>query len=185
MPQMPAVEIQPVTHPSTPGQYPNQYPHSDLPSAPLVSAVCSANILQVIRYLRILKMPDSASPNAQAQLFAEAIRILDAWRVATKDQPALLGITNADGGRAYNRIRLGTQEPKGDEVQERAYLINRIHAATLTIFPFSEDSANLWVQVPQRPFGDRSALDMMKLYGLSGMRKVDLAVDNQYHPLNP
>lgn len=129
-------------------------------------------------------MSEDLSRNPRARLLAEAIRILDAWRVSDKDQPSLLGLTDAEQGRAYNRIRLGTQQPKGDEVYERAYLINRIHQATLTIFPFSEDSANLWVQVPQRPFGGRSALDMMRLYGLSGMRKVDMAVDNQYHPLN-
>ena len=30
---------------------------------------------------------------------------------------------------------------------------------------------------------DNQYLDMMRLYGLRGMRQVDLALDNQYHPL--
>lgn len=119
----------------------------------------------------------------KALLLSEAIRILDAWGVPLTEQPALLGLPDDYGKRPYNRLRLGTQFPSIDEPYERARLINRIHQATLTLFPFSEASANLWPQVPQRPFGGRSALDVMRLYGLAGMREVDLAVDNQYHPL--
>jgi hypothetical protein len=37
--------------------------------------------------------------------------------------------------------------------------------------------------VPQRPFGGKSALEVIRQEGLDGMRKVDLAVDNQFHPL--
>ena len=64
-------------------------------------------------------MSEDLSRNPRARLLAEAIRILDAWRVSDKDQPSLLGLTDAEQGRAYNRIRLGTQKPKGDEVYGR------------------------------------------------------------------
>lgn len=128
-----------------------------------------------------MSAPNPREP--RARLLSEAIRILDAWGVNFKEQPALLGLPDDYSKRAYNRIRLGTQFPSIDEPYERARLINRIHQATLTLFPFSEASANLWPQVPQRPFGGQSALDIMRRHGLAGMRKVDLAVDNQYHPL--
>jgi len=128
-------------------------------------------------------MSDLISSNQKTLLLAEAIRILDAWSVSSGDQPGLLGLSDKLHGRDYNRIRLGTQQPTEDEVYERARMINRIHQATLTLFPFSEDSAHLWVQVPQRPFGGKSALDMMQAHGLSGMHQVDLAVDNQFNPL--
>lgn len=129
-------------------------------------------------------MSTPAHHESQAELLAEAIRILDAWQVPFSEQPALLGLPDDSSKRSYNRIRLGTQPPSSSETYERAYLINRIHQATLTLFPFSEASANLWPQVPQRPFGGKTALEMMHQYGLAGMRKVDLAVDNQYHPLD-
>jgi len=136
-----------------------------------------------LEYFSIFEMTDSLGREQKSLLLSEAIRILDAWHVSGQDQPDLLGLSDKFHGRAYNRVRLGTQQPQGEEVYERARLINRIHQATLTLFPFSEDSANLWVQVPQRPFGGKSALDIMRKHGLSGMRQVDLAVDNQYHPL--
>lgn len=123
-----------------------------------------------------------AGPRDREEL-REAIRVLDAWAVPFEDQPALLGLPDDLRRRDYNKYRLGTVLPASREIFERARLINRIHLGTLTIFPFSEQAANLWVQVPQRPFGGQSALDIMRQFGLAGLRQVDLAVDNQFHPL--
>lgn len=116
-------------------------------------------------------------------MLLEAIRVLDAWRVSYEEQPVYLGLPPDLRRRDYNKYRLGMVWPEKPEIYERARLINRIHRATLTIFPFSEESANLWVQVPQRPFGGKSALEVMRQHGLAGLRQVDLAVDNQFHPL--
>jgi hypothetical protein len=124
----------------------------------------------------------SATPDEPA-LLREAMGILDAWDVPYDEQPSLLGLPDRLRRRDYNKYRLGTRRPDDPDVLKRARLICRIHAATLTIFPFSEQSANLWVQVPQRPFGGKSALDMMRLHGLEGIRQVELAVDNQFYPL--
>lgn len=128
-------------------------------------------------------MTDSSVLKQQKAVLREAIRVLDAWQVPFEEQPAYLGLPRGLRRRDYNKYRLGLTWPDKPEVYERARLINRIHRATLTIFPFSEESANLWVQVPQRPFGGQSALDVMRRLGLAGMRQVDLAVDNQFHPL--
>jgi hypothetical protein len=128
-------------------------------------------------------MTNLLNPEQKNALLREAIQVLDAWRVPFDDQPGYLGLPGDLRRRDYNKYRLGTVRPDSLEVYERARLLNRIHHATLTIFPFSEESANLWVQVPQRCFGGQSALEVMRQYGLPGMRQVDLAVDNQFHPL--
>lgn len=111
------------------------------------------------------------------------MQVLDAWDIPLEEQPAYLGLPANLRRRDYNKYRLGMILPDDPQVHERTRLILRIHRATLTLFPFSEESANLWVQVPQRPFGGKSALEMMRVYGLRGMHQVDLAVDNQFHPL--
>lgn len=128
-------------------------------------------------------MTDRSDSKTQHSVFRDAMRVLDAWQVPFDEQARYLGLPQDLRRRDYNKYRLGMLSPDDGEVYERSRLINRIHGATLTLFPFSEDSANLWVQVPLRPFGGKSALDMMRLYGLRGMRQVDLALDNQYHPL--
>ena len=128
-------------------------------------------------------MTDHSDPETQSTAFRDAMSILDAWQVPFDEQAGYLGLPQDLRRRDYNKYRLGMRRPDTGEVYERSRLINRIHDATLTLFPFSEDAANLWVQVPLRPFGGKSALDMMRLYGLRGMRQVDLALDNQYDPL--
>lgn len=128
-------------------------------------------------------MTDPSGIKQKKAALREAIQVLDAWGVPFEDQPAYLGLPSDLRRRDYNKYRLGTVLPDDLEVYERVRLINRIHRGTMTIFPFSEEAANLWVQVPQRPFGGQSALEVMRQYGLAGMRQIDLAVDNQFHPL--
>lgn len=125
-------------------------------------------------------MPDYSSQSANADSLRNALQILAAWGVSYDDQPAYLGMPGNLSRRDYNKLRLGSRRPENPEVYARARLIQQIHQATLTIFPFSEPSANLWVQIPQRPFGGKSALDIIRVHGLEGMNQVSLAVDNQF-----
>ena len=128
-------------------------------------------------------MSDAFPGADEAAVLRDAMGILDAWGVSYDEQPAYLGLAGIRRRRDYNRLRLGSRTPHDPEVLQRARLIRRIHDATLTLFPFSEDSANLWVQVPLRRFGGRNALEVMRPGGLQGLRQVDLAVDSQFDPL--
>jgi hypothetical protein len=132
-----------------------------------------------------------ANPESSKQLTSllrDAIHILDQWKVPLAQQPVLLGLGNDLKPREYNRYRLGTALSKNAAVYHLAKKILHIDDATQKLFPYSLQSARIWVSVEQPLLGGKSSLDIILEDGYRGLEQISQMIDNQYDPysaINP
>ena len=108
----------------------------------------------------------------RAQLLRDASFVLDQWHVPIEQRASLLGLGEMKA-RDFAKIANGMHTSDDPVVIETAAMILTIHSATLKMFPHSEMSANLWVDVPQHIFGGKSVLQLLQQYGLEGLKTVD------------
>jgi hypothetical protein len=130
----------------------------------------------------MIMTPDQESTRQLTSLLREAIQVLDHWRVPYEQQPILLGLGDKLKPREYNRYRLGTTLCKNSAVYHLAKKILHIDDATQKLFPFSLESARLWVTVEQPLLGGKSSLDIIMEQGDHGLEQIALMIDNQFDP---
>ena len=127
----------------------------------------------------------TANPDSKRQLTAllrDAIQVLDQWKVPQQQQPRLLGLGSDLKQREYNRYRLGTVMSRNAAVYHFAKKILHIDDATQKLFPYSLQSARLWVTVEQPLLGGKSSLDIILEQGSRGLEQISLMIDNQFDP---
>ena len=81
-----------------------------------------------------------------------------------------------------DRYRLGTVLSSNARVYRMAKKILHIDDATRTLYPFSLESARIWVTVGQPMLGGKSSLDIILEQGAAGLDQIALMIDNQYDP---
>jgi len=126
--------------------------------------------------------PDQQSTRDLTSLLREAIQVLDHWKVPYEQQPVLLGLGNRLKPREYNRYRMGTTLCKDSAVYHLARKILHIDDATQKLFPFSLESARIWVTVEQPLLGGKSSLDIILEQGYEGLEQISMMIDNQFDP---
>ncbi|MEJ2308760.1 MAG: hypothetical protein P8Z78_05490 [Gammaproteobacteria bacterium] len=130
----------------------------------------------------------TSNPESTRQLTSllrDAIHVLDQWKVPHTLQPVLLGLGDNLKPREYNRYRLGTALSSNARVYRMAKKILHIDDATQKLFPFSLESARIWVTVGQPMLGGKSSLDIILEQGAAGLDQIMLMIDNQYDPYSP
>jgi hypothetical protein len=118
---------------------------------------------------------DLHSRASREKLARMVVRLFEHWNLAAPDQAALLGLSA--GSRAtVARYRKG--EPFGDsaDLLARAGHLLGIHKALRILFPQDRDLAYRWVSAPNRRFGDRPPLEVMK-QGFEGLLAVRRYLD--------
>ncbi|MEJ2322727.1 MAG: hypothetical protein P8Z31_10485, partial [Gammaproteobacteria bacterium] len=111
-------------------------------------------------YRMIEQTAMTSNPESTRQLTSllrDAIHVLDQWKVPHTLQPVLLGLGDNLKPREYNRYRLGTALSSNARVYRMAKKILHIDDATQKLFPFSLESARIWVTVGQPMLGGKSA----------------------------
>jgi transcriptional regulator with XRE-family HTH domain len=103
------------------------------------------------------------------------VSLLDHWQLSPADQAALLGLS-AQSRSTVARYRRG--EPLADNVDllARAGHLLGIHKALRILFPHDRDLAYRWVAAPNRRFGERTPLEVMK-QGFEGVLAVRRYLD--------
>jgi hypothetical protein len=127
----------------------------------------------------------TANPDSTRQLaglLRDAIHVLDQWKVPLEQQPVLLGLGNTLKPRQYNRYRLGTALSENSAVYHMARKILHIDDATQKLYPFSLESARIWVTVEQPLLGGKTSLDIILEQGSAGLDRISLMIDNQFDP---
>ncbi len=123
----------------------------------------------------VAEIPDLHDRDARVRLARMVMRLFDHWQLATADQAALLGFST--GGRTtLARYRSG--QPLADNVDllGRVGHLLAIHKALRIIFPHDRDLAYRWVGQPNRRFGGRPPLEVMKA-GYEGLLAVRRYLD--------
>src|SRR5687768_5073143 len=118
---------------------------------------------------------DLRSRASRERLAKMVVALLEHWQLPLNDQAALLGLS-AQSRSTIARYRRG--EPFGDsaDLLARAGHLLGIHKALRIMFPHDRDLAYRWVSAPNRRFGDRPPLELMK-QGFEGLLAVRRYLD--------
>jgi len=118
---------------------------------------------------------DLHSRGSRERLAKMVVSLLDHWQLPLNDQAALLGLS-AQSRSTIARYRRG--EPFGDsaDLLARAGHLLGIHKALRILFPQDRDLAYRWVSAPNRRFGSRAPLEIMK-QGFEGLLAVRRYLD--------
>ena len=118
---------------------------------------------------------DLRSRASRERLAKMVVALLDHWKLPLNDQAALLGLS-AQSRSTIARYRRG--EPFGDnaDLLARAGHLLGIHKALRIMFPHDRDLAYRWVSAPNRRFGSRAPLEIMK-QGFEGLLAVRRYLD--------
>jgi transcriptional regulator with XRE-family HTH domain len=118
---------------------------------------------------------DLRSRASRERLAKMVVALLDHWKLPLNDQAALLGLS-AQSRSTIARYRRG--EPFGDsaDLLARAGHLLGIHKALRIMFPHDRDLAYRWVSAPNRRFGSRAPLEVMK-QGFEGLLAVRRYLD--------
>lgn len=125
-----------------------------------------------------------AQPAPQVNLHSRASRerlakivvaLLDHWEVPPNDQAVLLGLS-AQSRSTIARYRRGEPFADSADLLARAGHLLGIHKALRIMFPHDRDLAYRWVSAPNRRFGSRAPLEIMK-QGFEGLLAVRRYLD--------
>ncbi|HEV3010155.1 MAG TPA: MbcA/ParS/Xre antitoxin family protein [Burkholderiales bacterium] len=118
---------------------------------------------------------DLHARGSRERLAKMVVSLLDHWKLPLIDQAALLGLS-AQSRSTIARYRRG--EPFGDsaDLLARAGHLLGIHKALRIMFPHDRDLAYRWVSAPNRRFGERAPLEIMK-QGFEGLLAVRRYLD--------
>lgn len=121
---------------------------------------------------------DADRARSSIDLIRCASLILSKWNVPLEQRSVLLGMGNLKK-REYVKILNGYREIDEETVLPSCKLIVKIHQATRQLFPFSEESAQLWMSIPQRNFDGISSLEMIRDKGFEGLRLIENLLDGE------
>ena len=120
-------------------------------------------------------LPDPRTRESRAQLAKMIVTLLDHWQLGTTDQALLLGLS-ADSRSTLARYRRGEPLADSADLLARAGHLLGIHKALRILFPHDRDLAYRWVSAPNRRFGERAPLELMK-QGFEGLLAVRRYLD--------
>ncbi len=103
-------------------------------------------------------------------------RLLELWQLAPADQAALLGLS-PQSRSTLARYRKGEPLADSADLLARTGHLLGIHKALRIMFPHDRELAYRWVSAPNRRFGDRAPLEIMKKHGYEGILAVRRYLD--------
>jgi hypothetical protein len=112
---------------------------------------------------------------SRERLAKMVVSLLDHWQLPLNDQAALLGLS-AQSRSTISRYRRGEPFADNADLLARAGHLLGIHKALRIMFPHDRDLAYRWVSAPNRRFGDRAPLELMK-QGFEGLLAVRRYLD--------
>lgn len=109
------------------------------------------------------------------QLARMIVKLFDHWELSAPDQATLLGLS-ADSRATVARYRKGEPLADSTDLLARAGHLLGIHKSLRILFPHDRDLAYRWIATPNRRFGDRTPLEIMK-QGYEGILSVRRYLD--------
>ena len=103
------------------------------------------------------------------------VTLLEHWKLPPADQATLLGLS-AQSRSTVARYRRGEPLADNADLLARAGHLLGIHKALRILFPQDRDLAYRWVTTPNRRFGERAPLELMK-QGFEGLLAVRRYLD--------
>jgi transcriptional regulator with XRE-family HTH domain len=103
------------------------------------------------------------------------VSLLEHWELQPADQAALLGLS-PQSRSTVARYRRGEPLADSADLLARAGHLLGIHKALRILFPQDRDLAYRWVSTPNRRFGERTPLELMK-QGFEGLLAVRRYLD--------
>lgn len=119
--------------------------------------------------------PDLHSRDSRTSLAKMVVRLFDHWNLSTADQGALLGLSE-NARMTLSRYRKGQALADNVDLLGRAGHLLAIHKALRIMFPHDRDLVYRWVSQPNRRFGGRTPLEIMK-QGYEGLLAVRRYLD--------
>jgi hypothetical protein len=120
-------------------------------------------------------LPDPRTRESRVQLARVIVSLLDHWQLGTTDQALLLGLSS-ESRSTLARYRRGEPLADNADLLARAGHLLGIHKALRILFPHDRDLAYRWVSAPNRRFGERAPLEVMK-QGFEGLLAVRRYLD--------
>jgi transcriptional regulator with XRE-family HTH domain len=120
-------------------------------------------------------LPDLRARENRARLARLVVRLLDLWQLSAVDQALLLGLSGQSRS-TLSRYRRGEPLADNADLLARAGHLLGIHKALRILFPHDRDLAYRWVSAPNRRFGERAPLEVMK-QGYEGLLAVRRYLD--------
>lgn len=120
-------------------------------------------------------VPDLKTRQSRAQLARMIVQLLDHWQLNATDQSLLLGLSSQSRS-TLSRYRRGEPLADSADLLARAGHLLGIHKALRILFPHDRDLAYRWVSAPNRRFGERAPLEIMK-QGFEGLLAVRRYLD--------
>ena len=120
-------------------------------------------------------VPDLRTRESRAQLARMIVQLLDHWQLGAVDQAVLLGMSGQSRS-TLARYRRGEPLADNADLLSRAGHLLGIHKALRILFPHDRDLAYRWVSAPNRRFGERAPLELMK-QGFEGLLAVRRYLD--------
>jgi transcriptional regulator with XRE-family HTH domain len=119
--------------------------------------------------------PDLKTRESRTQLARMIVQLLDHWQLNATDQSLLLGLSSQSRS-TLARYRRGEPLADSADLLARAGHLLGIHKALRILFPQDRDLAYRWVSAPNRRFGERAPLEIMK-QGFEGLLAVRRYLD--------
>ena len=116
-------------------------------------------------------MPENPSTIDRLRALLEVTRLVR----AETEQSALLGLSAASRS-TLSRYRAGEPLADSRDLIDRAGHLLGIHKSLRILFPHDRDLAYRWVSAPNRRFGERPPLELMK-QGFEGLLAVRRYLD--------
>ena len=120
-------------------------------------------------------LPDVRTRESRAALARMVAKLLDYWQLGAADQAVLLGLSGQSRS-TLARYRRGEPLADNADLLARAGHLLGIHKALRILFPHDRDLAYRWVSAPNRRFGERAPLEVMK-QGYEGLLAVRRYLD--------
>ena len=118
---------------------------------------------------------DLHARESRERLAHMVVSLLDHWNLAPNDQAVLLGLSTQSRS-TIARYRRGEPLADSADLLARAGHLLGIHKALRILFPHDRDLAYRWVSAPNRRFGERAPLELMK-QGFEGLLAVRRYLD--------
>ena len=98
------------------------------------------------------------------------MRLLDAWKLDTREMQNVLAMPSDVRARTFNKFREGHATlPNDQEVLRRAQYLLRIADSLRTSYPLNPEMSGRWIRQPNRRFGKRSPLSIILGDGERGL----------------
>jgi len=120
-------------------------------------------------------LPDPRTRESRVALARMIVTLLDHWQLGGSEQAQLLGLSSHSRS-TLARYRRGEPLADSADLLARAGHLLGIHKALRILFPHDRDLAYRWVSAPNRRFGERAPLEIMK-QGFEGLLAVRRYLD--------